>query len=217
MDTGFSAAARRLGILSAAGAVLLEAAYGATLAVGFLSLESPEQPIGDPMFWILEVLIIAMAPVLVGLMAAVHAWAPPHARIFSLIALVFMGLLAGVTCGVHFTILTLSRDAAFAGQPWTPLAFSFRWPSVVYVLDAMAWDFFFPLSMFFAAPVFRERRLARWVRGLMLASGALALAGLSGVATGDMQLRNIGILGYVGVFPAVAALLGVLFYRTARK
>ncbi len=48
---------------------------------------------------------------------------------------------------------------------------------------------------------------------LMIASGVLALAGLSGVVVGDMQVRNIGIVGYVGVFPVVAALLAVLFYR----
>jgi hypothetical protein len=47
----------------------------------------------------------------------------------------------------------------------------------------------------------------------MIASGVLALAGLSGVLAGDMQLRNIGIVGYVGVFLVVAGLLAVLFYR----
>ncbi|MBV9453574.1 MAG: hypothetical protein JOZ19_05565 [Rubrobacter sp.] len=30
---------------------------------------------------------------------------------------------------------------------------------------------------------------------------------------GNMQLRNIGIVGYVGVFLVMAALLAVLFYR----
>jgi hypothetical protein len=60
--------------------------------------------------------------------------------------------------------------------------------------------------MLFAALVFRGSRLAAWIRVLMIASGVLALAGLSGVV-GEMQLRNIGIVGYVGVFFVVAALL----------
>jgi hypothetical protein len=47
----------------------------------------------------------------------------------------------------------------------------------------------------------------------MISSGVLALAGLSGVVAGDMQLRNIGIVGYVGVFLVVVALLAVLFHR----
>jgi hypothetical protein len=210
----FTATARGLGILSAATTVILVVAYAVTLAVGLASLESPQEPIGDPMFTILEVLIIVMMPAMVALMVAVHAWAPMHAKALSLISVVFMGLLAGVTCIVHFSILTLSRQPEFAGQSWLPLVLSFTWPSVVYALDILAWDVFFALSMLFAAPVFGGSRLAAWTRVLMISSGVLSLAGLSGVVAGDMQLRNIGIVGYVGVFLVVAALLAILFYRT---
>ena len=209
----FTATARSLGIFSAAATVILLVAYAVTLAVGLASLESAQQPIGDPMFTILEVLIIIMMPVMVALMVVVHAWAPMHAKALSLISLVFMGLLAGVTCSLHFVILTLSRQPEFTGQPWLPLVFSFSWPSIAYALDILGWDVFFALSMLFAAPVFRGSRLAAWIRVLMIASAVLALAGLSGVVAGDMQLRNIGIVGYVGVFLVVAALLVVLFYR----
>jgi hypothetical protein len=207
----FSATARRLGIFSAVGFIVLGVAYAITLTVGFLSLKSPQQPIGDPMFSILEVLILVMMPVMVGLMVAVHAWSPPHAKALSLTAIVFIGALAAVTCSVHFVILTLSRQAAFAGQPWLPLVLSFRWPSVVYALDILGWDFFFALSMLFAAPVFGGSRLTVSIRVVMTASGVLALAGLGGVVTGDMQLRNIGIVGYLGGFLVVACLLAVLF------
>jgi len=210
----FTATARRLGIFSAAATVVMLVAYAATLAVGLASLESPQQPIGDPMFTVLEVLILGIMPAMVALMVAVHAWAPTDAKTLSLASVVFMGLLAGVTSAVHFSILTLSRQPEFVGQPWLPLVFSFEWPSVAYALDILGWDVFFALSMLFAAPVFGGSRLAAWIRVLMIASGVLALAGLSGVVVGDMQLRNIGIVGYVGVFLVVAALLAVLFHRT---
>jgi len=209
----FSATIRRLGILSALSVVLLDVAYAVTLTIGFLSLQSPQQPIGDPMFSIMEILIIVMMPAMVMLMVAVHAWAPSRHKALSLAAVVFMGLLAGLTCCVHFVVLTLSRQVAFAGQSWHPLFFSFTWPSVAYALDILGWDVFFALSMLFAAPVFRGDRLAASIRALMIASGVLSLAGLSGVAVGDMKLRNIGIVGYVGVFLAVVALLLFLFYR----
>src|ERR1041385_8449135 len=161
----FSATARRIGIFSAVGVTVLVMAYAITLTNGFLSLKSPQQPIGDPMFSILEVLIIVMMPLMVALMVAVHAWAPSHAKTLSLTAVVFMGLLAGVTCRVHFVILTLSRRAAFAGQSWLPLFLSFKWPSVAYALDILGWDFFFALSMLFAAPVFGGTRLPPLIRG----------------------------------------------------
>jgi hypothetical protein len=210
----FTATARSLGIFSAAATLILLVAYALTLALGLASLESPQQPIDDPMFTILEVLIISIMPAMVALMVAVHAWAPMHAKALSLTSLVFMGMLAELTCSVHFVILTLSRQPEFTAQPWLPLVLSFTWPSVVYALDILGWDVFFPLSMLFAALVFQGSPLAAWIRVLMIASGVLSLAGLSGVVARDMQLRNIGIVGYVGVFLVVAALLAVLFYRT---
>jgi hypothetical protein len=210
----FTAIARRFGITCAAATVILVAVYAVTLVVGLLSLESPDDPIGDPMFTILEVLIMVMMPALVGLMVAVHAFAPTRMKALTLTAVVFMSLLAGLTLSIHFVILTVSREPAFAGQQWLPLVLEFEWPSVVYALDILAWDVFFALSMLFAAPVFQGSRLGAWIRWLMVTSGVLALAGLSGVAFGDMQLRNIGIVGYVPVFLVVAVLLGVLFHRT---
>jgi hypothetical protein len=210
----FTATARTLGIFSAAATVILGVAYAVTLAVGLLTLETPQEPIGGPLFTVLEVLIIVMMPPMVALMVAVHAWAPMDAKALSLTSLVFMGLLAGVTCSLHFCVLTLSRQPEFTEQSWLPLVLSFEWPSVVYALDILAWDVFFPLSMLFAALVFQGSRLAAWIRVLMIASGVLSLAGLSGVVASDMQLRNIGIVGYVGVFLIVVALLAVLFYRT---
>ena len=58
----FTATARRLGIVSATATVVLLVAYAATLAAGLASLESPRQPIGDPMFTVLKVLITLVMP-----------------------------------------------------------------------------------------------------------------------------------------------------------
>ena len=55
----------------------------------------------------------------------------------------------------------------------------------------------------------------RWqgVRVPLVVGGPLALAGLIGVVDGDMQLREIGIVGCLAVFPVVLLLLARLFYR----
>lgn len=209
----FTRNARRLGMVSAIGTVLLTTVYAATLAAGFMSLQSPQQPIGDPFFSVLEILIILLMPLMVALMVAVHAWAPLEKRVLSLMALVFMNFLAGLTCSLHFVILTVGHYASFSGLAWMPSLLSFTWPSVAYALDILAWDVFFALSVLFAAPVFNGSRFNTSIRVLLVASGTLALAGLSGVIVGDMQLRNIGIAGYVGIFPVVALLLAILFYR----
>ena len=213
MAAGFTASARRLGIVSGVGTVFLSALYTVPLLAGLLSLPSPDAPIGDPWFSMMEILIILTMPFMVGLMVAVQAWASPETRVFSLLALVFMGLLTGLTCSVHFVILTVSHQAEFAGQSWLPLILSFKWLSVTYALDILAWDVFFALAVLSAAPVFSGSRLARSIRLLMIISGALALGGLSGVILHDAQFRNIGIVGYAGVFPVAALLLAILFYR----
>jgi hypothetical protein len=159
-------------------------------------------------------MIILSAPMMIAVMVAVHAWAASDAKSYSLAALVFMALLAGVTCGVHFVILTAGRQIDAAAFPWWPLLFSFTWPSVPYALDILAWDLFFGLSMLIAAPVFRGDRLLMSIRILMTMSGVLALAGIGAAVIGDMQLRMIGVVGYAGVFPFVALLLAILFRRT---
>jgi len=55
IDMEFTAIARRLGLFSAAATVVLLAAYAVTLTIGLLSLESPDRPIRNPMFAILEI------------------------------------------------------------------------------------------------------------------------------------------------------------------
>lgn len=208
---------RLLGRTAAWAVFFLLVAYAVTLALGLLSLRSPADPIGDPYFSLMELLIVAMAPVMVVVMVAVHAYASPGARAYSLPALAFMIVLGGITSGVHFVILTVSRQIASAGFPWASLFFSFEWPSVVYALDILAWDVFFALSMLFAAPVFRTGQLEKTIRALMIAGGVLSLAGLAGVPLADMSIRNIGILGYVGVSLAIFPLLAVVFGRARER
>jgi hypothetical protein len=210
----FSPLARGIGIFSSSAVVALQLFYAVALFIGFRQLDSENQQVADPIFTLLEFLIILMMPIMVTLMASVHAWTAAQKRLLSLTSLLFMSMAATITCTVHFLILTLSRQPEFSSLPEVVLLFSFTWPSFAYSLDILAWDFFFALSMLFAAPVFADGQLARWIRALMTISGILALAGLTGAAVGDMQLRNIGILGYLVVFLVVAALLGVLFYQT---
>jgi hypothetical protein len=214
---GFTTQHRTLGRLAAWGVFFLLVVYAVTTVLGFLSLKSPLDPIGDPYFTMMELLIILTAPLMVVSMIAVHAYAAPEAKAYSLTALAFMILLAGITSSVHFVILTVSRQLEATGLTWTPLFFSFEWPSVAYILDILAWDIFFALSMLFAAPVFKGGRLETTLRLLMIVSGVLSLVGLLGVPLANMQIRNIGIIGYAGVSLGVFPLLGIIFGRARQN
>ncbi len=175
--------------------------YAITTVLGFLSLNSNDEPIRDPWFAAMEILTILIAFLMVISMAAVHYYAAQGYKIFSLAALLFMMMMVGITSSVHFVLLTAGRSidaAVFNNFPWL---FSFKWPSVVYALDVLAWDWFFALSMFLAAPVFNTGKLEKMVRMLMVVCGCLSLAGLAGAPLKNMQVRNIGIVGYAIIAP----------------
>ena len=200
----------RLGMLAGIAVAVLCVAYAVVLCIGLLTLASQELPIQNPWFTIMELLILAIAPALVVFAAGLHAWVPVERKSCALLSLVFMSMCALLTCSVHFAILTLSRQPAFTTGDWPTLIFAFRWPSVVYALEILAWDFFFPLGATFAALAIRGTGLTGLVRKLLFASAALAFMGLAGVPLANMNVRNIGVLGYVVLYPIAAALLSVV-------
>ena len=208
---------QRLGVGAGTAVVLLSLAYATVLSIGLLTLPSPDRQIQDPWFTLMEMLIIAITPAMVALTAALYGSASPERKSYALASLAFMSMTAVVSCSVHFAVLTLSHNPAFAGHEWARLVFSFEWPSVAYALDILAWDVLFPLAALFAGATVQGRGLAIAVRRLLLVSGALALIGLAGVPLANMQVRNIGIIGYAVVFPIAAGLLAYLFRRTGSE
>ena len=199
-----------IGLVASIVTFVLLLAYAVTLVLGFAALPTPDAPIPNPYFTLLELLILCLAPVLVILAASIWTRADSAARTMGAAALAFMAMSAALTSVVHFSILTLSRTPAFAGMDDV---FGFRWPSVVYALDILAWDIFFALSVLCAGASIEGRGIAAAARWLLIASGVLSLAGLAGAVTGDMRLRNIGIVGYVGVFLPACIALAMLFRR----
>jgi hypothetical protein len=135
---GFTSQHRAIGRFAAWAVFVLGIAYGVTLVLGLLSLKSSQDAIADPFFSTMELLIVLMAPLMVISMAAVHTYAAPDVKAYSLTALAFMILLAGITSSVHFMILTISRQIEATRLPWVPLFVSFKWPSVTYALDILA-------------------------------------------------------------------------------
>jgi len=210
----FTATARRLGLVCAIATASLNVLYLVPLLAGFLTLPSPEAPIGDPWFSIMEVLIMLTTPFMVGLTVAVHAWSRPELKVYGSVAVVFMAMMTALTSSNHFVILTVARRPEFTALPWGPAFVGFDWLSVTYSLDILAWDVFFALAVLSQALVFRGGGLTRFIRVLLLVSGIVAFVGLGGVVVDRVAVRNIGIIGYAGVYTVSAVLLGLLFKRT---
>lgn len=182
--------------------------YAIITTIGLLSLKSTNETIADPYFTIMEILSILIAQLMAVSMVGVHYYANGADRYFSLAALILMFIATGITSSVHFVILSLNQTAAAKQLPDYSFFFSFRWPSVVYALDILAWDLFFGLSMLFASQVFKDGRLERALRTILIICGVFSLAGLIGVPLQNMQVRNIGIIGYAVLGPVVFLLIG---------
>jgi hypothetical protein len=206
----------RLGFWSALSVTVIDVVYVLTglvwlIAAGWRTRE-PLEP-AEPYLAILELLILVSAPLLVIVMAAVHAYADRNHKTLALIALTFMAIFALLTAGVHFIQLSVVRQLQSQGVPVPPVLQFYPWPSTFLALDLLAWDLFLGLSLLFAAPVFSGCRLNVAIRCALLLGGALCVAGVFGPGLGLMRLQFLAIVGYAFVLPVICGLLAVRFRR----
>ena len=211
--SGFRARDRAMGMVGAWTAFVVNEAYAVTSGLGYLSVKSPSDPISDPYLSIMSLLIVLMAPFLVITMVAVYAYAAPELKPYSLAALAFMILLAGVTSTVNFALFAVARQPTPTPALWVSSFVSSGWPPLPQALDFFAWDWFFALSMLLAAPVFRGGRLENAVRALMLLTGVLCILGFAWLPFSPPQATIIGILGWGVAGPIVFLLLANVFTR----
>jgi hypothetical protein len=198
-----------LGMWSAWALAALYGVYIATLFAGGVAVGVP----AEPYLAAAEVLTAVSGLLQVALIAAIHQCAPAEARISSLMALVWMSVMAGLTMTVHVVQLTAGRQIDLAAMPDFRYVFGWEWPSLLYAMELAAWHLFFGLSLLFAAPAFRGGGLDAAVRVGLIVAGALCLVGLVGPAVGDLNWRMIGVVGYGLVFPVACVPLGLSFRR----
>lgn len=165
----------------------------------------------EPYLVIAEVITLVAAPLLILLMVAIHACAPQSAKIFSLMALGWMFILAGCTATVHFVNLAFWRQLS-SQQKLDYVSFvGWEWPSILYAVELLAWHLFFGLAVFFAAFAFKGPGKERTVKKGLLITGLLCIIGLIGPLTGDLIWRLIGIIGYGILFPIQCAFIAGVF------
>lgn len=119
-DVGFTSSHRVVGMIAALAVFVLGVAYLIVTALGFLSLESPQDPIGYPYVTLMELLILPLAALYLIGTVTIHFYARPEAKVYSLIALVFMTVLAVITTSVHFIVVTVGPQLVF--RPGNPPA-----------------------------------------------------------------------------------------------
>jgi len=196
-----------LGTVAGTVLAVLSAAYALVLAIGILTSPSRGAQIQNPWFTLMEILILIIVPTMIGFSVGIHSWTRKDRKAVALLGVAFMSMCGVVTSCVHFAILTLSRQQAFAAGGFATRVFSFEWPSIAYALDILAWDFFFPLGACCTALAIDGGGKVKFARALMFGSGLIAMIGMLGVPMANMNVRNIGIIGYVFLFPVATGLL----------
>jgi hypothetical protein len=179
---GFSTQHRMLARISCWGTLIVGLAY--TVFAVLSNMYDPPtahaviDPFGDPFGPIASLLLIPTSALMIASMAAVHAYAPAEAKAYSLSSLVFMSFAMGITSLINFAFFfILTHPLEFANAPWLSFFFPSQGPSMVGELDYVAWSWFFGLSMILAAFVFKEGKLEKTLRILMLATGIFPIVG----------------------------------------
>ena len=140
----WSWSARRLGIASAIGIVVVGILYVAVITLWLIIEGTPREPIGDPYLALMEVLTMASAVALFGLVLAIWCFADAGRRLQALAALVVGTLAVGLTMPVHFVQLTAVRQLWRAGRL---VDYRLVWPSALFAVEYFVWDILVGITM----------------------------------------------------------------------
>ena len=180
--------------------------YALVLVLGLFSLKESTDPIGNPYVSVMEIIIIMMTPFMLLLSSGLYFIEGNKHKFTNFMSVVFMIIASCITSSVHITVLSINNHLGSRELPWFQQFFSWEWPSVVYALDILAWDFFFALSILCLVPIYYKKNNSITIS--LLLAGILSLVGLIGPVISDMQFRLIGVFGYAGLFPIACFLMG---------
>lgn len=210
-DSTFTAQARTLGIVAAWMTFIVSEVYAVVSGLAYVSQGAAVE--SGPFLSIMALLVVVMGPFLVLSMVAVHAYASPNNKPYSLAALAFIIACVAVTSCINFLLLLVSSQPNLFSESWRALFLPCKWPAPAFVLDNFVWDWFFGISMLLAAPIFGGNTLKVALRLVMILSGVLCLAGLVWLAVSPAQAIVVGILGWGAAGPIVFLLLANIFTR----
>ena len=210
-DSTFTRQARALGIVAAWTTFAVSEIYAVVSGLAYASRGAAVE--SGPFLSVMALLVFVMGPFLVLSMVAVHAYASPGHKPYSLAALAFMALCVAVTSCINFSLLVVNSQPGLFTESWRSLFVPCKWPAPAFILDNFVWDWFSGIAMLLAAAVFGGDRLRTALRLVMMASGVLCLAGLAWLAVSPAQGILIGILGWGAAGPIAFLLLAKVFGR----
>jgi hypothetical protein len=124
-----------------------------------------------------------------------------------------MAICVAITsCNNYFLLMVNSHQELFS-EILRSFFLPCKWPIPIFVLDNFTWDWFFGISMLFAAPIFRGNKLMNIIRCVLTLSGILCILGLFLLFISPQIGILIGILGWGAVGPIAFLLLAKAFEK----
>ncbi len=210
-DLTFTAQAKTLGIVAAWMTFAVSEAYAIVSGLAYASQGAAVE--SGPFLSFMALLVVVMGPFLVLSMVAVHFYAAPNRKPYSLAALAFMLACVTITSCINFLLLMVNSQPDLFSESWRSLFIPCKWPAPAFVLDNFVWDWFFGISMLLASPIFGGNRLKVSLHWVMILSGVLCLAGLVWLSVSPAQAIVVGILGWGAAGPIAFLLLANIFGR----
>lgn len=159
---------------------------------------------------VMEVLTIWAALTIIRFMGYLYQNSSENRKSEGMLALIFTVCMAVVTIMNHFIYITVLSQIYSAGDMPSWLLLD-GWPSVTKGLECVSWGGFLGLAMLFASRVLEDwgSKAITWT---MRVGGILALVGLAGPITGNMNYYLISTTGYSVGFLAVSIEIAVKSY-----
>jgi hypothetical protein len=157
--------------------------------------------------------VLLLAPVVVVLMACIHALTPARRRLFSHVAVAFAAIYAAIIGTNYVLQLVVVRHNILAGELDGLTLLAMPNPRSVFVALEIVGYGFFALMALAASAAFPATGRGRWLRWLFAATG---VTGLIGAAAGVADQRIVMLTGFglsLVAFLAGAALLARHFRR----
>ncbi len=201
----------RFGIWTASACILLGLAYMASLAA--IGLSGSGYPPVEPYDVVASIVMLISASAILVLFSVIHAVTDEDRKLFSLTALVFCILFAGMTSINRFTHLAIVRPSLSqgitAGLEWfTPYGAH----SIMTGLEVLGWGFFLGLAFMFLAAVFQHGRLERGLSALLVLEAVFCLAAAISPVVAVPWLIYVGAAAWGPGFIIVCVLL-IFWFR----
>jgi hypothetical protein len=165
---------------------------------------------------IMEILTVGAALTIIQFMEYLYHSSSENKKSEGLLALIFSVCMAAVTIMNHFIYITVLNQI-YIGKDMPSWLLLDGWPSISKGLECVSWGCFLGLAMLFASSVLEEwgSKVITWT---MRIGGILALAGLAGPITGNMNYYLLSTIGYSAGFLIISIEMAVCFRRdkTAR-